>query len=76
MNKTTIQRFKEAKKYQKLAIRAILPEQAAKHMDVIEKEVKEMFFECIAELTRPEKQGTTESDSNDKESGLKKVNID
>lgn len=45
-------RIEEAKRYQKLALRALLPDSVAGHMDVIEKEIRAMVMEGAADLGR------------------------
>ena len=51
-------RLKEAAMYQRKAIRALIPEQMLKHIDVIGNELKLMAAEC---LIKDEKKGDTES---------------
>lgn len=52
MNKEMLHRLKTAGDYQKKAVRALLPEEMGGHLDVIEKEVKMMAVEIIAELLK------------------------
>lgn len=45
-------RLAEAKKYEMLAIRALLPERAAGHLQVIEEEWKMLVTECVVDMVR------------------------
>ena len=47
MNKDMINRLKTATGYQKKAILALLPESTASHLEVIGKEMKQMFAELM-----------------------------
>lgn len=49
MKREFIDKMKEAKKLEKEACMLILPENVRGHVEVIEKEMKAMFLECIAE---------------------------
>lgn len=82
MNKEMMNRMREARKYQKMAIRALMPERMAEHVDVIEHEVKEMVRETIIDVVKDrvwdnlnEKSQETTA-SQEKESKVKKVTID
>jgi len=50
MNKAALQRLKTAYMYQKKAVRALLTEGIAEHLDVIEKEVKDLMKEIVSEV--------------------------
>lgn len=52
MNVKTLERLKEAGKYQKMAVKALLPEYAHKHVEVIESELKAIVWECIGETVK------------------------
>ena len=82
MNKEMMRRIKEARKYQKMAIRALMPERMAEHVDVIEHEVKAMVRETIIDVVKDrvwdnfnEKSQETTA-SQEKELKVKKVTID
>ncbi len=45
-----LHRLKTAGEYQKKAIMALLPESMERHLDVIEKEIKIMVTETVAEM--------------------------
>lgn len=50
MNREMIGRMKTAGKYQKKAIRALLPQEAGEHLDVIEREVRLLALELAGDL--------------------------
>ncbi len=52
MNKEMLHRLKIAGEYQRKAIRALFPEETGKRLDVIEKEMKMMVMEAVAELLK------------------------
>lgn len=52
MNAKTLERLKEAGEYQKMAVKALLPEYTHKHVEVIEGELKAIFWECIGETVK------------------------
>lgn len=54
MDREYVNRIKEAKKYQKMAVYALLPESAGKHLEVIGKEVSAMLNECFMDLVKQE----------------------
>lgn len=64
MDREMINRMKEAAKYQKMAIRALFPEQAAEHLDVIEGELKAMFHELVMDAVKQEMKKKFESEWN------------
>lgn len=77
MNKEMINRVKTAGEYQKKAIRALFPEEMGGHLDVIEKELKVMAMEIMAELLKGcmESGVFNEPPSQEQESKVKKVDI-
>lgn len=80
MNKEMAERFREAKKYEKMAIRALFSERAVKHLEVIEEEVKSMLKECVMdmaaeEINRRAKADAEKEPGREKDSNVKKVNI-
>lgn len=78
MNKETLQRLRKAKSYEMMAIKALFPEQAAGHLDVIEKEIKSMLMEYMVDILKSEKSETAEQ-ANERKSkenkSVKKVKI-
>lgn len=82
MNDTLRQRVIEAKKYQKKAFYALLPESAAGHIEVIEREFLLMMTECIMEFmnqnmdTHNETTSTSVNKATEKSKGkVRKVKI-
>ncbi len=75
MDKTMLHRITEARNYGKLAVKALLPEQAAGHLDIIEREIKAMITECVIDMLKQEEEGSKQEDKNTSEK-IKKVNID
>ncbi len=77
MNKEMIDRVKIAAEYQKKAIRALFPEEMGEHLDVIEKELKVMAIEIMAELLKDcmESGVFNEQPSQQQGSKVKKVDI-
>ena len=78
MNQDSLKRLKEAKQYQLLAVKALLPDYAAEHMEVIGKEIKEMMMECMLELFSQEKDASHEEEKKSdtgRSKGVKKVDI-
>lgn len=49
MNTEAIGRMMEARKYQKLAIKALFPEEKQEHIDNIERELKALLTESVME---------------------------
>ena len=78
MDREMMQRLKTAGEYQKKAIRALFPEKMAKHLDVIENELKWMAAEALAELVKEHgtKCGDTEEYNQREQSGTRKVDIE
>ena len=56
MNHEFIDKMKEAKKLEGEALLLILPEKVRGHVEVIEKEVKSMFLELIADFAMGKKE--------------------
>ena len=90
MNREMLHRLKTAGEYQKKAIMALLPEPMERHLDVIEKEIKMMVVETVAEMVwecrkrdaaweKQEQEGTDaaqETQVHEKTAGTKKVDIE
>lgn len=77
MNKGMLERLLEAGKYQKLAIKTLLPEEVAPHIERIEKELKEILIACLQEGNTMDKSANTGSGRNKKqEKGVKEVTIE
>ena len=80
MNKDMINRLKTAAGYQKKAILALLPESTAGHLEVIGKEIKQMFAELmikgIADAAKQDKATPAAEDKTSRSKGTKKVEID
>ena len=76
-NQEMIDRIKIAKEYQRKAIRALFPEEMGEHLDVIEKELKLMAMEMMAELIKGcmESGVFNEQPSQEQGSKVKKVDI-
>ena len=55
MNTDRMERFQEAREYQKKAIYALFPEQARGHLEVIENEIKAMIKEEMVNFVMSEK---------------------
>lgn len=77
MNKEICRRMKMAGKYQRMAVSALLPQNIAGHLDVIEKEIKAMVLEITADVRKGCKRDNTCEEVPDdvKPSGVKKVDI-
>lgn len=67
MNREFIDKMIEAKKLEQEALMLILPEKVRGHVEIIEKEIKAIFLECIAECTV----GKSEQDKNSEASNNK-----
>lgn len=88
MTKEMLHRMKTAGEYQRKAIRALFPEEMGGHLDVIEKEMKMMVMEAVAELLKGcNKEDANKDDANKEDankdgqsheqtSKAKKINID
>ena len=90
MNREMLHRLKTAGEYQKKAIMALLPESMERHLDVIEKEIKIMVTETVAEMVwecrkkgaaweKKNYEGTDagrETQEHEKASAAKKVDIE
>lgn len=69
MNYDVIDRLRKAHEYQMLAVKALLPERAVTHLDVIEKELTAMIMECLCD--------PTENKSNEQsKKGAQKIDIE
>lgn len=79
MNKDMINRLKTAASYQKKAIMALLPESTAGHLEVIGKEMKQMFAELmikgIAEAAKQDKNDEVSENKEPRSKAVKKVDI-
>ena len=85
-----LHRLKTAGEYQKKAIMALLPETMERHLDVIEKEIKMMVAETVAEMVwecrrkdadweKQDREGrdvAQETQEHEKTAGTKKVEIE
>lgn len=73
MNAEFLEKMAEAKKLEKEALAMLLPEKVQGHLDVIEKEIKEMLRECLEKKIF----GSMGSEKEKEESGkVKKVDIE
>ena len=74
MNKELIQRLKNAGKYQKMAIKELLPKETNAHLEVIERELRAMVTEAavkwMSEFKDTDEPAKTEGER------VKKVEID
>lgn len=52
MNQETLNRLREAKRYEIMAIKALFPEKTSKHIDIIEKEVKAIMREFVIDIIK------------------------
>ena len=79
MNKDMIKRLKTAAGYQKKAIMALLPESTAGHLEVIGKEMKQMFAELmikgVADAAKQDKDSAVDDDKAPQSKAVKKVDI-
>ena len=77
MNMEMLHRMKLADEYQRKAIRALFPEEMSGHLDVIEKEMKMMVMEAVAELLKNCNKGNDcrDGQSHEQTSKVKKVDI-
>jgi hypothetical protein len=82
MNRSMISRITEAKMYQRKAIQALLPENVAGHLEVIEQELMAIFVECTKEMmNQKQKEGEEAKDNSQPQENrngnrTKKVTID
>lgn len=72
MNAEVIGRMMEARKYQKMAIKALFPEEKQEHIDNIEKELKALLTESMMEnmmkfMSAASTMNTTENQNGAKE---------
>ena len=77
MRNETIERMRVAGEYQKKAIRALFPEKMNTHLDVIEQEVKAMFFEMVADCMKKGHRDSEPKDTSaqEKDGKAKKIDI-
>ena len=79
MNKDMLNRLRTAASYQKKAVLALLPESTAGHLEVIGKEMKQMFAELmikgIADVAKHDKDSPAPEDKAQQSKGVKKVDI-
>jgi len=61
MNREFFDKMKRGKKLEQEALLSILPENVRGHVEVIEKEMKAIFFECIAGCAMSTKEQDNES---------------
>jgi hypothetical protein len=73
MNREFLDKMKEAKKLEGEALMMILPENVRGHVEVIEKEIKAIFLECIAECTMARRE--SDKDNKTAKSMVHKVEI-
>lgn len=74
MNHEFLDKMKEAKKLEGEALMLILPENIRVHVEVIEKEIKAILLECVAECAMGKK--TQEKKGETTKSKVQKVEID
>lgn len=72
MNDDMLKRIFQAKKYQKMALYALFPENITKHFEVIEKEINMMIKEVILESLCKNEESKVEKTGASK---VKKVDI-
>lgn len=75
MHSDMVVRLKTAGEYQRKAIRALFPEEMGGHLDVIEKEVKLMAAELLADLVKGKNDGACREEKSPK-AGCKAQKID
>ena len=79
MNKDMIRRLRTAADYQKKAVMALLPESTAGHLEVIGKEMKQMFAELmikgIADAAKQDKNDEASEEKEPRSKAVKKVDI-
>lgn len=78
MSREMLQRMKTAGEYHRQAVRALFPERMRGHLDVIEKEMKMMLLEMVADAVQECKKVDISEDKRDcaKSSGARKVDIE
>lgn len=78
MTKEMLHRMKAAGEYQRKAIRALFPEEMGGHLDMIEREMKMMVMEAVAELLKGcnKEDANKDGQSHEQTSKAKKINID
>lgn len=77
MNREMTERLRIAGEYQKKAIRALFPEKMNDHLDVIEREVKTMFLELMADWIKEYQTAdqTKHASGQEHDGKAKKINI-
>ncbi|MFA9377876.1 MAG: hypothetical protein ACERKZ_14140 [Lachnotalea sp.] len=80
MNKDVMDKIREARKYQNMAVRALFPEKVVGHLEVIEEELKAMLKEVVVEVVKQETKKQNDRDSEpvinkEDSSKIKKVKI-
>ncbi|MBR6664421.1 MAG: hypothetical protein IKL22_01740 [Lachnospiraceae bacterium] len=77
MNSEVAGRIKLAGEYQRKAIYALFPEKVSEHLTVIEKELKMIALEVLAEVLKERNESHTfnEQQSREQTSKVKKVDI-
>ena len=76
MNSEMIDRFKLAGESQRKAIYALFPEEMGEHLDVIEKELKVMAMEIMAELLKDCMESGVFNEQPSQEQGTKVKKVD
>lgn len=74
-NNGIAERLIEAGKYQKLALRVLLPEHIQGHIEVIENELKAIIKECACDIVK-NSMDRDSAESNEKAGGAKKIIIE
>jgi hypothetical protein len=76
MNREFLDKMKEAKKLEREALKLVLPKNVRGHIEVIEKEMKSMLKECIADcFAEFMEKGTQKNNNEAANSKLHKVEI-
>ena len=76
MNREITERIRTAGEYQKKAIRALFPEKMNDHLDVIEREMKAMVIEIMADWMKECKKDNKPEDISGQEKSGKTKKID
>ncbi|SFR59395.1 hypothetical protein SAMN05661086_00395 [Anaeromicropila populeti] len=78
MNREMIDRLREAKKYELMAMKALFPDSQSEHIEVMKNEIKEMVVEFVFEFfaqKSSEEEKCSDNKKQEKESNVKKVKI-
>lgn len=75
MNKELFERLSEAKKYESMAIRALLPKEAEAHLSIIEHEMKAIIYECVESILKQKNDKTYEDKEADEEAKNKNAKV-